>query len=57
MKFGRQKAEKRFFGIYKNHFGCTEVYLSTGAFENKVQIFDQIKNYFRANVVFLTKEW
>ena len=64
MKLGRKKAAKRFLGIYKNHFGYTEPYkvLLDGTFvknalDNKVQIFDQIKNYLGANVVLLTTEW
>ena len=64
MKFGRKKAAKRFLGIYKNHFGYSEPYkvLVDGTFvknalDNKVQIFDQIKNYLGANVVLLTTEW
>ena len=64
MKFKRKKAAKRFLEIYKNHFGYSEPYkvLVDGTFvknalDNKVQIFDQIKNYLGANVVLLTTEW
>ena len=64
MKFKRKKAAKRFLEIYKNHFGYSEPFkvLVDGTFvknalDNKVQIFDQIKNYLGANVVLLTTEW
>ena len=64
MKFKRKKAAKRFLEIYKNHFGYSEPYkvLVDGTFvknalDNKVQIFDQIKNYLGANVLLLTTEW
>ena len=58
MKFKRKKAAKRFLEIYKNHFGYSEPFkvLVDGTFvknalDNKVQIFDQIKNSVAAPII------
>merc|ERR1711892_1344597 len=63
MKFKRKKNAKRYMQMYKNNFGFTEPYkiLIDGTFakhalDNKVQIFDQMKNYFGAEVVLYTTQ-
>ena len=64
MKFKRKKSAKRRLQMYKNNFGFTEPYkiLIDGTFakhalDNKVQIFDQMKNYFGGEITLYTTQW
>ena len=64
MKFKRKKTVKKTLEVLKNNFGYRTPFkivvdgtFAKNALDNKVQMYDQIKNYFGGDVKLYTTEW